>query len=127
MDSRQVIDLFGFIGLHQIGSVLSCLILIGGKGRRLSYPPTALFVCLVAARVATSQAEALKIIRANWEECRTRYFNRCGVMLPRVPPTYEQAENHHVTRSLTRTTPSAATVRAAAVCHDVAGSRAGFP
>lgn len=91
-DSRQVIDLFGFIGIHQLGSVLSCMSREGGKGRRSSYPPTVLFACLVAARVATSQAEALKITRTHWEECRTRYSSRCGVALPRVPPNYEQVK-----------------------------------
>lgn len=89
LDSRQVIDLFGFIGLHQLDSVLSDMVTLERKGRPTVYPPTALFGCLVAARVAASQPEALKIIRAHWEECRTKYKNRSGVTLPRVPPNHD--------------------------------------
>jgi hypothetical protein len=99
--SQQIVDLFGFVGLHQLGTVADCLLAgPGRKGNRSPYPATALLATIAAARAAGSQAEALKIMRKphTWRECRNNYYKASrrlspdgeGVWLPATPPNRDQ-------------------------------------
>ena len=92
--TQEIIDLFGFTGLHQLGQVLDgVLAQPGSTGQRSSYPATALLATCAAARAAHSRAAALKILshRETWEACRASYAKYSnGVLLPHRAPTYDQ-------------------------------------
>lgn len=92
---QQIIDLFGFIGLHELAPAVDGLLSRPGqRGRRSPYPAVALLATLVAARVTGSQAEALKTMRLPWvwEQCREQYRIRSkGVVLPLCAPGRDQA------------------------------------
>lgn len=95
VDHQQIIDLFGFIGVHELAPALDGLLSEPGqRGRRPAYPAAALVATLAAARVAGSQAEALKIMRTPeiWEKCREQYRIRSrGVVLPPCAPGLDRA------------------------------------
>lgn len=94
VDIQQIVDLFGFIGLHELAPAMEGLLSRPGQtGRRSPYPAVALLATLAAARVAGSQAEALKTLRIPWvwEQCRDQYRVRSGgVVLPPCAPGRDQ-------------------------------------
>lgn len=92
-DPEQIIEVFGFIGLHELAPAMEGLLSRPGqRGRRSPYPAVALLAALVAARVVGSQAEALKTMRLPWvwEQCREKYPRRSGVVLPPCAPGRDQ-------------------------------------
>src|SRR5206468_1314959 len=65
----------------------------GRRGRKTAYPAAAMLGAVAAARVAGSQAEALKLLRRpdTWELCRAVYHRRNkDHELPAVPPNRDQ-------------------------------------
>lgn len=94
VDIEQIIDLFGFIGVHELAPAMDGLLSRPGqRGRPSPYPAAALLATLAAARAAGSQAEALKILRIPevWEKCREQYRIRSkGVVLPPCAPGRDQ-------------------------------------
>ncbi|WP_277454096.1 hypothetical protein [Janibacter sp. DB-40] len=94
--TQEIVDLFGFAGLHQLGMALDDLMARPGqRGQHSSYPATALLAATAAARAAHSRAGALKILshRETWERCRANYAKYSnGVRLPHRAPTYDQID-----------------------------------
>lgn len=89
---QQMINLFEFPSLYDLGKVANdALKTPGSRGRRSHYPATALLAVAVAARATASLPEACRLLRGQaWEECRKRYDafrERDDAPLPTTPPS----------------------------------------
>jgi hypothetical protein len=91
----QVLALFSFPALYDLGKIATTAMAAPGSRGRRPYPPTALLAAAACARIAGSTAGGLKILRRPdvWEECRRRYLRMThGQILPATPPNREQVD-----------------------------------
>lgn len=86
---RQMINLFDFPSLYDLGEIAAeALKAPGSRGRRSHYPATVLLAVAVAARATASLPEACRLLRGQtWEECRKRYYAFTEGHLPDTPPS----------------------------------------
>jgi hypothetical protein len=111
----QIVALFGFVGLHELGTVFlaaergtaeavtSVQPLYSRcemrskpqrrRGRKAGYPPLALLAVIAAGRSTGSLTSALALLHDDpslWERCVEAFEQRAGLWLPPVPPTRDQ-------------------------------------
>ncbi|GAA4722350.1 hypothetical protein GCM10025782_20380 [Pedococcus ginsenosidimutans] len=96
VDTRQIVNLFAFPALYDLGNILGPhLRQPGARGRKPSYGSDALLAATSVARIAGSTSEGLKLLRepAVWDECRATYATMThGRVLPATAPNREQVQ-----------------------------------
>lgn len=100
--AKQIVNLFGFIGLHELAPVFEPQPQPEAgageapkrkRGRKAAYPPISLLATLASGRATGSLTSALALLhedRELWARCATAYAQRSGVQLPPLPPTRDQ-------------------------------------
>jgi hypothetical protein len=94
-ESQQIMDLFGFAGLHQLAPAIDPFFTRSGhRGAKSPYPATAMIAVVASARVTRSQASALKTMSRPevWQACRENYHRRTGAWLPLRAPNRDQVQ-----------------------------------
>lgn len=95
-DLDQLVDLFWFPTIYQLGEVIEpALDRTRTRGRRPSYSASCLLATVAGSRIFASAAEALKTM-ANpviWEQCAQGYLELSGEPLPTVAPSYDQVQH----------------------------------
>lgn len=79
--ATEIVNLFGFVGLHEMAAAVEpVLARAGQRGRRSPYPAVVLLAMLVAARVTGSISSAVAALAEPdlWQRCTRAYYRRAG-------------------------------------------------